>query len=99
MCRFGAKVPLFPWGTIRGVLIEHEIKMDWVMVLLNGVLVVNSGVLVGNEKSIREECEKKEIHIEITIGNGKGHSECVTTELNDRVLKHYMTFCTQSVHV
>lgn len=66
------------------------------MISINGIPIVNSGALVGDAKSMQEECEKKEILIDISIGSGKGHSECVTTELNDRVLKHYMTFCTQN---
>ena len=31
---------------------------------------------------------------DINIGVSGGHSETITTELNDRVLKHYKTFCT-----
>ena len=105
--RFGAKSPAFPWGSIRSVLLEHEVKLECVSVLVNGVLAVSGGSVVGAAKELEEQCEKKEVRwgrgsfvrgrLEINVGSGKGHSECVTTELNDRVLRHYHTFCNQSV--
>lgn len=30
---------------------------------------------------------------EICVGNGKGHNESVTTELNERIMKHFYSFC------
>lgn len=35
-CRLGQKNPLFPWGFIRSILIEHEVKLECVSVSVNG---------------------------------------------------------------
>ena len=38
-------------------------------------------------------CLKLLCRFDINIGNGTYHSETITTELNERILKHYKTFC------
>jgi len=60
-CRLGQKNPLFPWGFIRGILIEHEVKLECVSVSVNGVLAITNGSVVGEEKVLRNECEKREV--------------------------------------
>ena len=60
-CRLGQKNPLFPWGFIRSILIEHEVKLECVSVSVNGVLAITNGSVVGEEKVLRNECEKQEV--------------------------------------
>ena len=60
-CRLGQKNPLFPWGFIRSILIEHEVKLECVSVSVNGVLAITNGSVVGEEKVLRKECEKREV--------------------------------------
>ena len=60
-CRLGQKNPLFPWGFIRSILIEHEEKLECVSVSVNGVLAITNGSVVGEEKVLRNECEKREV--------------------------------------
>ena len=60
-CRLGQKNPLFPWGFIRSILIEHEVKLECVSVSVNGVLAITNGSVVGEEKVLRNECEMREV--------------------------------------
>ena len=60
-CRLGQKNPLFPWGFIRSILIEHEVKLECVSVSVNGVLAITNGSVVGEEEVLRNECEKREV--------------------------------------
>ena len=60
-CRLGQKNPLFPWGFIWSILIEHEVKLECVSVSVNGVLAITNGSVVGEEKVLRNECEKREV--------------------------------------
>ena len=60
-CRLGQKNPLFPWGFIRSILIEHEVKLECVSVSVNGVLAITNGSVVGEEKVLRNDCEKREV--------------------------------------
>lgn len=103
-CRLGEKQPLFPWGTIQSVLLENEMKLGSVSVKVNNCSIVNDGVIIeGGTKVAADELQKKEIRyfyvnsiycrFDISIGMGNSHSETVTTELNERILKHYKTFC------
>lgn len=79
-------------------------KLGSVSVKVNNCSIVNDGVIIeGGSKVAADELQKKEIRyfyvnsiycrFDISIGMGNSHSETVTTELNERILKHYKTFC------
>ena len=60
--RLGEKIPSFPWNTIQTLLLENEVKLEYVNININGCLIVSGGVLVDEySKVYSDEIQKKEI--------------------------------------
>lgn len=60
--RLGEKIPSFPWNTIQTLLLENEVKLEYVNININGCLIVSGGVLVDEyNKVYSDEIQKKEI--------------------------------------